>query len=363
MASGIMRIVKRRRGAVYGLQLEANRTRAEHESGRDFPASDIDWSRTDNNVHLVYTESWRKAITERIKSEGLKERKDSTVMLDGLYTASPDWFRERSSEEVMDYFQACLDFHVAEFCGGDKSLVLNAVIHLDEQTPHMQVASVPIVRDERGAHLSAKLILGNRQAMQRHQDRFWASVARDRGLDRGERRDTTTQRQRKHLSKREWQLAEAERKLGQAAEQLQAHQTATRELIEARKHEGKPEPIHAGKSRTGLLGAVIEGVTYSYEDAERLQRRGELAPLLKGYADSVGTMARLHQAMLTWPDSIEAVRKADEARAYWVERARRYEQAAARYEQLRQAYPAEVERMEQQLEARTRSHTQDRPAR
>ena len=358
MQCGIMRIEKRRRGAVRGLQLEANRTRAEHESGRDFAASDIDWSRTDSNIRLIHTDNWHKAITEQVRAANVRERKDSTVLLDGLYTASPDWFATHSPAEAMEYFEACLAFHAAEYCGGDSSRIINAVVHLDERTPHMQVASVPIVRDDRGAHLSAKAILGGRAEMSKHQDRFYEAVARDRGLDRGERRDAETKRE--HVTKREWQLAEAERKLGQAAEQLQAHQTATQELIEARRHEGKPEPIHEGKSRTGLLGSVIEGVTYSYEDAERLQRRGELAPLLKGYTDSVGKMEQLHQAMATWPDSLEAVRKADEARAYWVDRAKRYEQADARYEQLRRAYPAEIERMEQQLATRTRSHKHDR---
>ena len=43
---GVMRIEKRRRSAVRGLQIEANRTREEHERGRDFDKSDIDWNLT-----------------------------------------------------------------------------------------------------------------------------------------------------------------------------------------------------------------------------------------------------------------------------------------------------------------------------
>ena len=41
MAYCIMRIEKRKRAALYGLQIEANRTAADHEKGRDFAASDI----------------------------------------------------------------------------------------------------------------------------------------------------------------------------------------------------------------------------------------------------------------------------------------------------------------------------------
>lgn len=48
--------------------------------------------------------------------------------------------------------------------GGDKELLVNTVIHLDETTPQMQVASVPITKDLDGkAHLSAKLIMGNKK--------------------------------------------------------------------------------------------------------------------------------------------------------------------------------------------------------
>lgn len=362
MAYAIMRIEKRRREAVNGIMREGNRTLADHEKGCEFKDSEIDWSRTANNIHLVKSEHWLANINKQIAEAGLKARKDSTVMIDGVYTASPVWFETHTHAEMMDYFKACLEFHAAEYCGGDSSRIINAVVHLDETTPHLHIASVPIVRDERGAHLSAKMILGNRRAMSMHQDHFHEAVARDRGLDRGERRPTDEE-QRVHLTKREWQLMEAERKIVEAERQLKAHQTAIQELIEARRREGKPKPIHEGKSYTGRFGGAMEGVTYSYEDAERLQGHSELVPLLKGYVNSVSEMQRLRATMEQWPDSIEAVRKADEARAHWVERARRYEQAAAQYAQLLQAFPAEVEQMEQQLEARTRSHKQDRAER
>lgn len=197
--------------------------------------------------------------------------------------------------------------------------------------------------------------------MSKHQDRFYAAVARDRGLDRGERRDAETKRE--HVTKREWQLAEAERKLGQAAEQLQAHQTATQELIEARRHEGKPEPIHEGKSRTGLLGSVIEGVTYSYEDAERLRKRSELAPLLRGYANSVSEMQRLQATMEQWPDSIEAVRKAQGAAEHWHKQAQINERDARAYRRIKRAIPDVIAEMERKLDAIEQSAHKREPER
>lgn len=229
---GVMRIEKRGRGAVHGLQLEANRTQEEHERGRDFDRSDIDWNRTRENIHLVKTEQWNKAITEQIHAAGLKERKNSTVMLDGLYTASREWFDKHTPEEALDYFKACLAFHVREFCGGDDKRVINAVVHLDEATPHMQVASVPIIEDEKGAHLSAKMICGGRADFRLHQDHFFEQVTKERGLERGEVREPAELKA--HTTKREWQIATQEQQLEQARRETRAEQAKTQEVIDRR---------------------------------------------------------------------------------------------------------------------------------
>ena len=50
---GIHRTEKRTRSSVYGLQIEANRTQDDHLKGREFHGSDIDWSKTNNNVFLI----------------------------------------------------------------------------------------------------------------------------------------------------------------------------------------------------------------------------------------------------------------------------------------------------------------------
>ena len=57
MAYCIMRIEKRKRSALYGLQIEANRTSEDFKKGRDFAASDINWDFTDFNIFLVKSAS------------------------------------------------------------------------------------------------------------------------------------------------------------------------------------------------------------------------------------------------------------------------------------------------------------------
>lgn len=95
MAYCIMRVEKRKRSALYGLQIEANRTAADHERGRDFAASDINWELTPFNLFLVKAENWGKAVTAALEEAKVQERKNSVVVLDGFYGASPEWFLEK----------------------------------------------------------------------------------------------------------------------------------------------------------------------------------------------------------------------------------------------------------------------------
>ena len=199
MSYCIMRIEKRGR-PIYGLEIEANRSKEDHtEKGRDFAASDIRWDLTPFNMHLVRSDSWSKAITAAIQDAGATERKNSVVLLDGFYGASRDWFADKSMEEIVDYFKACLDFHERTY-----GKALNAVIHFDETTPHLQVASIPLVADENGARLSAKEIMGNRNDYRKRQDLFFEEVGKPRGMERGEIHDPAAAK--KHLTVQEFKI-------------------------------------------------------------------------------------------------------------------------------------------------------------
>lgn len=209
---GIMRVEKRGRADVYGIQLEANRTVEQHEKGLEFDKSDIDWGKTDDNIFLVQTEQWNREITKvtrQIESETMKKtRKDAVVLLDGLFTASPEFFEGKTTQEIKKYFEDCLDFYVKEYCQGDETRVLNAVIHLDETTPHMQVASIPVYTSESGNRLNAKIIMGNKTDYRKRQDRFFEAVSEKYGLERGE--PASAINDKVHTTKREWQAATQE---------------------------------------------------------------------------------------------------------------------------------------------------------
>lgn len=262
--------VEKRKGNIYGLQIEANRTKDDHElRGRDFANSDIDWSRTEDNVFLKRCDNWRETLTAAFKHFGVKERKDSVILLDGLYTASQDWFEGRPMSEVMDYFRDCMAFHERVY-----GPVLNAVIHFDEATPHLAVVSVPLVQNGDQVRLSAKEIMGGRSDYRKRQNMFYEEVTKSRGLERGEIKDPTEVK--KHLTKREWQN-----------QQLEAQNKKLQELNKAMQDTAHPlmvqklmsDFVKRGKTR-GQYGEMkyfdemFAG--YAYQEIDRLQGQGAL---------------------------------------------------------------------------------------
>ena len=129
-----------------------------------------------------------------------KMRKDATHLVSTVYSASPEWMAKHvRSDGTLDevgtqYFRDCLAFDLAQ--GG---LLVTAVVHLDETTPHMHVIKTPVVmresvkkqkdgttvKTERLAW-SAKDLLGGRKQLSAAQTRFAKEVGRKYGLERGE---------------------------------------------------------------------------------------------------------------------------------------------------------------------------------
>lgn len=217
---GVMRVEKRKINAMGGLEAEANRSKK--DEGK-FPNSDISWEQVSDNIHLKKTDGWRNEFKRQAEKTGVKVRSDSITMLDGLYTASPEFFEGKTHDQILKYFDECLNFHIKHYCKGDEERLINAVIHLDEKTPHLQVASIPIIYDKEKDlyRLTAKDIMGNRKAYQDRQDAFYNEVTKQWGLERGEVTKDPV-RAKKHLHKREWQLQEAEKQLQEINKSIEA---------------------------------------------------------------------------------------------------------------------------------------------
>ena len=201
----VMRIEKRKKQDVSGIQRENNRTTAEYNN-------QVDRERSGLNLPLIQSNNWMQDIRAEIERAGARTRSNSVVALDTLYTASPAFFESKTQEQTEKFFRDCLQFHQQRF-----GHIVSAVIHYDETTPHLHVISVPLTKDGR---LSAREIVGNKQNMSKMQDDFFEQVGRDYGLERGTRSDG--QEKRKHISAQEHELREIKQKIARGQEELEA---------------------------------------------------------------------------------------------------------------------------------------------
>lgn len=237
---GIMHTIKLKANNTMGVQLENNRTKKDCE--RTFAGSQIEWDRTDENVHWVHSGNWDKSAYELCqKYDVQKVKKDSVIALQTVYTASREWFTMDENgglvfdEKAEQFFRDCMKFHVDNYCGGREDLLINAVVHLDEihadgtGSIHFHCTSVPIVENERGEFvLSAKRVLGGRKEMTQSQTKFYDDVCKSRGMTRGMSSNET---KRKHLDNLSYKAEQEQKKLQATleAQERAEKQTKTQE--------------------------------------------------------------------------------------------------------------------------------------
>lgn len=201
----VMNIQKRKRNDISGIQKEATRTATDYNN-QVKPGMDA------LNVSLIQSNNWMQDIQAEIDRAGAKTRSNSVIALDAIYTASGDFFKDKSTEECNRYFKDCLQFHQKKF-----GHVISAIVHYDETTPHMHILSVPLTQDGR---LSAREIIGNRTKMSQMQTAFYEQVGRDYGLERGIHMDG--QEKKEHISAQEHELREIKQEIAKGQEELKA---------------------------------------------------------------------------------------------------------------------------------------------
>lgn len=201
----IMRTEKRKRTDLGGIQRENTRTATEYNN-KVAPGMDV------FNVVLKESNNWLQDINKEIQAAGAKARSNSVMALDTIYTASPEFFQERTNAENDKFFQDCLKFHNEHF-----GHIISAVVHYDETTPHLHVISVPLTKDGR---LSARDVIGNKAKMSKTQDQFFEQVGRGYGLERGIHMDG--QEKKTHISAQEHELREIKQKITREQERLEA---------------------------------------------------------------------------------------------------------------------------------------------
>lgn len=232
----VMNIQKRKRNDITGIQKEATRTATDYNN-RVQPGMDA------LNVSLIQSNNWMQDIQNEINRAGAKTRSNSVVALDAIYTASGDFFKDKSTEECNQYFRDCLQFHQKRF-----GHIVSAVIHYDETTPHMHILSVPLTQDGR---LSAREIIGNRANLSRMQTEFFEQVGRGYGLERGVQMDG--QEKKKHITAQEHKLRQVKQEKAREEEELEAikhSKKSARERATRAKEQAKQQQAENSRLRT-----------------------------------------------------------------------------------------------------------------
>lgn len=212
-----------------GIENEHNRASSEEHLYKERFSPNIDWKKTDQNIYLVKKNNWKRIIENELRKHGIKKRKDAVLLIDSVYTASPEVLATWNEETKLNYFKDCLEFHKRHY-----GLVINAVIHVDETTPHLHIDDIPLIQKEDGSwKLSAKEVIGNRSKMSKTQSDFYKEVGKKYGLERGEEKSLKVHKEVSH------KLAEDNKKLKAENSGLEERNNQLGEEISSKEEFGK----------------------------------------------------------------------------------------------------------------------------
>lgn len=269
--------IEKYQASALGNMLGHYERRAELENG--YERSNIDPSRTPENYNLCERPDPLGFVDARIGELDLKRapRKDAVRMIDTVVTLPAAYHGD--TREFMAAVKETLDgIFGAENCAG-------AYVHMDETTPHMHYASVPVTSDGR---LSAKSLL-NRTFMKRFHDRLEAGVCERLGIERAGLTLTDEEREQrasKYVDLPEYKAAQdAVRRKEQRSMELN-NEIADKEgdLIEL------DSAIEDKRFELQDLGEQIQQETQRLESVRRAIEEKQLEPAPQTVAESARTL-------------------------------------------------------------------------
>ena len=281
----------------------------------NYSNKDIDLSRTSENYHLkrIKTETYQQEF-ERIRTRQelkgnlrLQGKKQSTVLCEFVITSDKDFFDRLGTDRTKRFFQDAYDFVTAK--AGGEQYILSAVVHMDEATPHMHVAFIPVIdgKDRKGSpckRINCSEFWKGRDSYSRLQDEYYDFItSRGYDLERGEKGSTA-----EHLSVAEYKLKKTEEQLAAMSEQI-----AEIESIEEVKTTNLPlNTVAIKRDDFEILSAAAKNyVGAKNAEAENVQLKAECTKLkneteeLKTERDNLS--GQLHQLEYEYGRFYEAV--------------------------------------------------------
>lgn len=264
MGYGICRVQKVKAAAVGSMQYHNDRLPGEHSN------PNIDHSKRGDNAEFIKHGSYRAEVNgriERFRKSDRKVRKDAVVLVEGVMTASPEFFDGKSRDEVMAFFRDGFDFVKSEVGEGN---MVHFTVHMDESTPHAHFGFTPI----KDGTLSWKNYFDGRDALRGWQDRFFEKVSKPWGLERGEKDTGRTHKDAAQMRRdAEREIKELDKRKECLRQEVEEMEAATPSLSEGVRTLWK---ARSDGSREEELGSAIEGL------------RGRISDLSSQIADCNG---------------------------------------------------------------------------
>ena len=194
---------------------------------KNYSNKDIDLSRSSENYHLkhiqaaTYQQEFDR-IRARQQLKGnlrLQGKKQSTVMCEFVITSDKEFFDRLGADRTKQFFKDAYAFVTAKV--GGEQYVVSAVVHMDEATPHMHVAYIPVIsgRDRKGKpckRINCSEFWKGRDSYSKLQDEYYDFIT-NRGYDlrRGIKGSTA-----EHLSIAEYKLKKSSEQLAKITSQI-----------------------------------------------------------------------------------------------------------------------------------------------
>src|SRR5690554_2409755 len=114
-----------------------------------------------------------------------KARKNAVHAIEYMFSASPEWFKDKDRTQVLDYLRDCTNYVKDKY--GVKN-VISVRYPFDETTPHAHVVVVPMHNQK----LNAKHYIGGSRAVAQEFQKDIGKLGQRHGLQRGQEGSTAS---------------------------------------------------------------------------------------------------------------------------------------------------------------------------
>ena len=171
---------------------------------KKYSNKNIDLSKTSQNYHLkkpienTYYKEYKRLIKQNNLYEG-QIHKNSVYACEMILTSDSSFFDRIGQEETKRYFKECYNF-VSHYQGLGEENIISAVVHLDEESPHMHLVYIPVINfvDRVGnpiRKVNSREFWKGKSSYKKLQDEFYKYI-KDKGFDLERGKENTD---RKHL--------------------------------------------------------------------------------------------------------------------------------------------------------------------